>query len=87
MGKWHLGDELFAQHGFQEWASIEDGYNEHFYPDRDKNTKSNYHAFLANLGYQPDARGGRYSRGFAVRRPIEHCKPAFLAGQAVAGNR
>lgn len=82
MGKWHLGDELFAQHGFQEWASIEDGYNEHFYPDRDKNTKSSYHAFLANLGYKPDARGGRYSRGFAVRRPIEHCKPAFLAGQA-----
>ena len=21
-GKWHLGDEIFAQHGFQEWISI-----------------------------------------------------------------
>jgi arylsulfatase A-like enzyme len=82
MGKWHLGDELFAQHGFQEWVAIEDGYNQHFYPDRDKNAKSDYHAFLANLGYQPDARSGRYSRQFAVRRPIEHCKPAFLAGRA-----
>lgn len=26
-GKWHLGDELFAQHGFDEWVSIEDMYN------------------------------------------------------------
>ena len=23
-GKWHLGDEIFAQHGFDEWRSIED---------------------------------------------------------------
>jgi len=23
MGKWHLGDEIFAQHGFREWVSIE----------------------------------------------------------------
>lgn len=29
-GKWHLGDELFAQHGFQEWISIEDIYNDYF---------------------------------------------------------
>ena len=25
-GKWHLGDEIFAQHGFPEFRSIEDGY-------------------------------------------------------------
>ena len=25
MGKWHLGDEIFAQRGFQEWKAIEDG--------------------------------------------------------------
>ena len=23
-GKWHLGEELFPQHGFEEWVSIED---------------------------------------------------------------
>jgi arylsulfatase A-like enzyme len=82
MGKWHLGDELFAQHGFQEWVSIEDGYNQYFYPDRNKDARSSYHDFLANLGYKPDNKAGRYSRGFAVRRPLEHCKPAFLAGRA-----
>lgn len=30
MGKWHLGDEIFAQHGFEEWVSIEDGYASHY---------------------------------------------------------
>jgi arylsulfatase A-like enzyme len=26
MGKWHLGDELLAQHEFEEWVSIMDNY-------------------------------------------------------------
>ena len=26
MGKWHLGDEIFAQHGFREWVGTEDHY-------------------------------------------------------------
>jgi len=30
MGKWHLGDEIFAQHAFQEWVSMEDGYSSHY---------------------------------------------------------
>ncbi|MGM0494441.1 MAG: sulfatase family protein, partial [Armatimonadota bacterium] len=30
MGKWHLGDEIFAQHGFDEWVSIEDGYRQYY---------------------------------------------------------
>jgi arylsulfatase A-like enzyme len=29
-GKWHLGDEVFAQHGFDHWQSIEDEYAKHF---------------------------------------------------------
>ncbi|MBI4559945.1 MAG: sulfatase-like hydrolase/transferase, partial [Candidatus Hydrogenedentes bacterium] len=77
MGKWHLGDELFAQHGFEEWVSIEDGYRKYFRPDRDPNKKSDYHAFLTELGYLPDV-NGYFSREFATRRPLEHCKPKFL---------
>lgn len=81
-GKWHLGDELFVQHGFQEWISIEDIYNEYFTAGRDRSRRSDYHHFLARLGYQPDTKDGRFSRNFAVGRPLEHCKPAFLAGEA-----
>ena len=26
MGKWHLGDEIFPQHGFETWVGTEDQY-------------------------------------------------------------
>ncbi|MEX2262665.1 MAG: sulfatase-like hydrolase/transferase [Bryobacteraceae bacterium] len=82
IGKWHLGDEVFAQHGFQDWISIEDIYTSYFSPGRDASTRSSYHQFLAQLGYKPDAKDGKFSRGFAVRRRLDHCKPAFMAGEA-----
>jgi len=82
MGKWHLGDEVFAQHGFQQWISMEDGYHEHFTAGRDRVARSGYHHFLLECGYRLENGRDSFSRGFAVRRPIEHCKPAFLAREA-----
>src|SRR4051812_36504101 len=35
IGKWHLGDEIFAQHGFEEWVGTEDGYHKYFSAGRD----------------------------------------------------
>lgn len=81
MGKWHLGDEIFAQHGFEKWVSIEDGYSRYYSEGRDRDRRSDYHHFLVDRGYEPDS-GGKFSRGFAARRPIEHCKPAFLEMKA-----
>ena len=77
-----MGDELFAQHGFRHWVSIEDIYNRYFSPERDRNTRSSYHHFLLRLGYKPDS-NNRFSRGFATRLPMEHSKPSFLAQEAV----
>ncbi|MBN1348774.1 sulfatase-like hydrolase/transferase [candidate division KSB1 bacterium] len=77
-GKWHLGDEIFPQHGFDEWESIEDMYRRHYRDHRDQSQKSSYWHFLDQLGYEPDTDKGDYSRGFAARLPIEHCKPKFL---------
>jgi arylsulfatase A-like enzyme len=77
MGKWHLGDEIFAQHGFQEWKSSEE-YQKYFRPHRPKDRKSDYWSFLKNLGYEPDETNGYFSRSFASKLPIEHCKPKFL---------
>lgn len=82
IGKWHLGDEVYAQHGFQDWVSIEDIYTGHFSPGRDKDARSSYHKFLARLGYKPDSKDGKFSRGFAVHRPLHHCKPAFMAAES-----
>jgi arylsulfatase A-like enzyme len=80
-GKWHLGDELFAQHGFDEWVSIEDGYNEYNRPGRDPDAVSSYHDFLTARGRRP-RNGSRFSRGEAARLPEELGKPAFLAARA-----
>jgi len=80
-GKWHLGDELFAQHGFDEWISIEDGYNRHFREGRDQSTTSSYHDFLTEKGLTPK-HGERFGRGEATRLPEELGKPAFLAREA-----
>ncbi len=77
MGKWHLGDEIFEQHGFQERKSSEE-YQRYFRPHRPKDRKSDYWSFLKNLGYEPDEASGYFSRSFASNLPIEHCKPKFL---------
>ena len=81
-GKWHLGDEVFRQRGFDEWVSIEDIYARFFGESRDRSTKSDYWHFLKELGYRPDMENGNFSRGFAARLPLEHCKPKFLERKA-----
>lgn len=80
-GKWHLGDELFAQHGFEEWVSIEDNYNQYFTAGKDKSLKSSYHDFLIENGFFPK-NGDRFHRDEATRLPEKFGKPAFLASAA-----
>jgi arylsulfatase A-like enzyme len=82
MGKWHLGDEVFAQHGFDEWYAIEDGYHKHYREGRDRNVKSSYHAWLIEKGLTPDS-DGRFSRRMASNLPLEQGKPKFLEEKAI----
>jgi arylsulfatase A-like enzyme len=80
-GKWHLGDELFPQHGFGKWSSIEDGYECGYSEGRDRQLKSNYHQFLVENGFTPE-NGENFKRGECARLPEAYGKPAFLAGEA-----
>jgi arylsulfatase A-like enzyme len=83
MGKWHLGDEIFRQHGFDEWRSIEDGIYESYYsPGRDKNARSTYDHFLRSLGYKPNNKGNTFDRKFAAELPLEQTKASYLATEA-----
>jgi arylsulfatase A-like enzyme len=82
LGKWHLGDEIFAQHGFEEWAGIEDGYIRHYREARDREARSAYHHFLIELGYKPDTESNTFGRSYCARLPLDHCKPSFLEKQA-----
>ena len=56
-GKWHLGDELRPQHGFNEWVSIEDLYHPYYSDTTDLGTFSDYHYYLISQGYEPDVEG------------------------------
>ena len=80
-GKWHLGDEIFAQHGFEEFISVEDEYQRYYSPGREPNACSNYHRFLVEKGFQP-ANGRLFGRVEAAHLPEEFGKPAFIAQTA-----
>ena len=85
IGKWHLGNEIFAQHGFDHWISIEDNYVKHYSPDKDRSQNCSYHHFLKKHGFSPDKDGldfSYFSREFATRVPAEYSKPAFIAEEA-----
>lgn len=83
IGKWHLGDEIFSQHGFDEWISVEDRYREFYSPERDNSKHSDYHHFLLESGFEPDMETDDgfewFSRDFAANLPEEYSKPAFMA--------
>ena len=80
-GKWHLGDEIFAQHGFEEFISIEDEYGRYYSAGRDQTQRSSYHQFLIEAGFMPQ-NGVTFGRGEAARLPEVFGKPAFVAREA-----
>jgi len=80
-GKWHLGDEIFAQHGFDQWRSIEDMYRGCYSPGRDRNARSSFHHWLVEQGIEP-ADGSVFGRGEVARLPERYSKPAYLAQEA-----
>ena len=80
-GKWHLGDEIFAQHGFDDWVSSEDMYRVHFSPGRERSARSDYHHFLIENGFAPGD-GDAFGRAETARFAEQFSKPAFLARQA-----
>ncbi len=82
MGKWHLGDEVFAQRGYKTWVAIEDSYIPYYGTDKDPEARSDYHHWLVEKGYQPNERN-KFSRSFAANLPLEHCKPKFLEEKAI----
>ena len=80
MGKWHLGDEIYPQHGFEEWEATEDGYTKHYSEKRDVHDRSSYHHWLVEKGYGPfQYHENAFDRYFCTRIPEEHSKPEFLS--------
>ncbi len=92
-GKWHLGNEIYAQHGFPEWMGTEDTYHRFYSNDHDEYAdRSSYHHWLTSRGVKPwevDRVGAdaevvrnRFFRNQIHQFPEEHCRPTYLAETA-----
>lgn len=84
MGKWHLGDEMIRQHGFDEWISTEE-YRGYVSDPEYRTLNCKYYDYFRSEGFMPDQEGEDYqtiSRDFATRVPEVHSKPAFTAREA-----
>jgi arylsulfatase len=83
MGKWHLGDEVFAQRGFEEWVSIVDGRDPNPRPGEHRKVTSDYDKFLVSRNLEPDDKAtGIFSRRYTCQLPLELSKPKFLETKA-----
>jgi len=80
IGKWHLGDEIFAQHGFDQWVSLEDMYHPYYSPGRDRSAVSDYSKWLCEQGFLPD-QGKFFSRGRSACLPENFTKAAFVGNE------
>lgn len=81
IGKWHLGNELSAQRGFDPWVSTDEGYA----GSHATEGYSSYHDFLVSRGYTPADEhqdGLIFGRDTAAGLPEAVGKPAFLAAEA-----
>ena len=85
MGKWHLGDEIFPQHGFDTWVGSEDSYRRGYSREESLSRFSDFHHFLTDNGFEPDseALGQRiFSRHVEARVPEDLTKASFLGARA-----
>lgn len=83
MGKWHLGDEIFPQHGFETWVGTEDQYRRGYSKSERLAEVSDYHHFLVDKGHNPDTEllGQKvFSRHYAASLP-EECTKAWYLGE------
>lgn len=84
-GKWHLGDEVVAQHGFEDWLSIEDFYRKYYSRQEYLSILSDYHHFLVENGFVPDREqfGARvFGRETTAQLPEEYTKARYLGREA-----
>ena len=85
IGKWHLGDEIIPQHGFDEWIACFDHWWPEYTTEELRNQFSPYHHWLIENGFEPDAKhpGGMiFSTNFRAGLPVEYQMASYLGEQA-----
>ncbi len=82
-GKWHLGNDLVRQHGFDDWVATEDEHESNPTHTRreDRFRHSEYFEFLRSHAYEPHRRtdgGYAFSQQQRSMLPAEHTMATFL---------
>ena len=84
MGKWHLGDEVFNQHGFTEWHATEDCYHKGASLEKAPDKRSAYHHWLMGHGFYPDAYNGtKFDINWSAWMPERYSKPQCMGDLAI----
>ncbi len=85
-GKWHLGDDLEAQHGFDEWISTEDTHRDAYTRRELRYKRSSYHHHLLANGFKPDRPDdddiGTFSASMRYSLPEEFQMASYLGDRA-----
>ena len=86
IGKWHLGDDVVKQHGFDEWVSAEDGHLPEYTRREYRGERSDYWRHLVANGFEPDLERmpGKFifSPAARSRLPEEFQMASFLGDRA-----
>ena len=69
MGKWHLGNDIERQHGFNVWKSAEDSHGTGYSHTQLNNETSSYTQYLISKGHKPDKspESGDTGSGFSLQ--------------------
>ena len=83
MGKWHLGNDLVRQHGFDVWISVEDRHR--ISRPEQRYLVSDYTQYLIGQGYEPDGSRdgvGIFSSDAHYDLPEGHQMASYLGDRA-----
>ena len=80
-GKWHLGDDVLAQHGFEHWVSLEGAHSLRRISDSRRDMEPDYFRFLRENGVEPPSQPVGYETWASRAGLPEELTPASFLGR------
>ncbi len=83
-GKWHLGNDMIQQHGFDKWISVEDFHRVRATRREYRNVEAHYNDHLRKHGIEPPGINRSYENWFATANLTEEQTQAYFLGDSAA---
>ena len=83
-GKWHLGNDMIQQHGFDKWISVEDFHRVRATKREYRNVEAHYNDHLRAHGVEPPGLNKSYENWFASAELTEEQTQAYFLGDSAA---